>query len=50
MYIKEPHTVLFVAPTEFGKTHLALDLLKKDHLNYFNYVIILCTTLRYNET
>ena len=29
MFIKEPHTALFIAPTEIGKTCLALDLLKK---------------------
>ena len=30
MFIKEPHTALFVAPTGLGKTHLSLDLLEKE--------------------
>ena len=46
----EPHTVLFVAPTEERKTHLALDLLEKEYLNHFDFVIIFRTTLRYNST
>ena len=46
--MKEPHTVLFVAPTGVGKTQLALDLLDWEYFNHFEYVIIICTTLRYN--
>ena len=30
MFMKEPHTALFIAPTGVGKTHLALNLLKKN--------------------
>ena len=30
MFMKEPHTALFVAPTGVGKTHLVLDLLEKN--------------------
>ena len=48
--MKEPHTVLFVAPTEVGKTHSALDLLERDHFDHFHFTVIICTTLRYNET
>ena len=50
MYMEEPCTALFVTLTAAEKTHLALDLLQRDHLGYFDYIIILCTTLRYNET
>ena len=46
----ESYTALFVAPTGVGKTHLALDLLEKEYFNNFDYVIILCPTLHYNET
>ena len=49
MYLKEPHTVLFVALTGVGKTHLALDLLVKEYLNHSDFVIIICPTLRYNK-
>ena len=45
----EPHMVLFVALTGVAKTHLALDLLEREYLNHFDFIIILCSTLRYNE-
>ena len=45
MFMKEPHTALFVAPTGVGKTHLALDLLEKEYKNHFNFIIIICPTL-----
>ena len=48
--MKEPHTALFVAPTGVGKTHLALDLLKKEYKNYFDFIIIICPTLKCSET
>ena len=48
--MKEPHTALFVAPTGVGKTHLALNLLKNEYRNHFNFIIIICPTLEHNET
>ena len=45
MFMKEPHTALFLAPTGVGKTHLALDLLEKEYKNYFDFIIIICPTL-----
>ena len=50
MFIKESHTALFVAPTGIGETRLALDLLKKQCKDHFNYIIIICPTLKHNET
>ena len=47
--MKEPHTALFVAPTGEGKAHLALDLLEKEHKNYFDFSIIICPMLKHNE-
>ena len=41
---------LFVAPTGIGRIHLALDLLEREYLNHFNFIIILCPTLGYNKT
>ena len=43
------HTALFVAPTGVGKTHLALSLLKNEYRNHFNFIVIICSTLRYNS-
>ena len=48
--MKEPHTALFIAPTGVGKTHLALDLLENEYRNHFNFIVIICPTLRYNST
>ena len=48
--MKEPHTALFVAPTGGGKTYLALDLLESEYKNHFNFIIIICPTLKDNET
>ena len=48
--MKEPHTALFIAPTGVEKTHLALSLLKTEDINHFNFIVIICPTLRYNAT
>ena len=48
--MKELHTALFIAPTGAGKTHLALSLLENEYRNYFDFVVIICPTLRYNST
>ena len=50
MLMKEPHTALFVAPTGVGKTHLALSLLETEYRNPFDFIVIICPTLRYNST
>ena len=48
--MKEPHTALFVAPTGAGKTNLALSLLENEYSNHFDFIVIICLTLRYNST
>ena len=48
--MKEPHTALFIAPTRVGKTHLALSLLETEYRNHFDFIVIICPTLRYNST
>ena len=50
MFMKEPHTTLFIAPTGVGKTHLASSLLETEHRNHFDFIVIICPTLRYNST
>ena len=45
--MKEPHTALFVATTE---THLALSILETEYRNHFDFIMIICPTLRYNFT
>ena len=48
--MKEPHTALFIAPAGVGKTHLALSLLENEYRNHFDFIVIICPTLRYNST
>ena len=50
MFMKELHTALFVAPTGVGKTHLALSLLESEYRNHFDFIVIICPTLKYNST
>ena len=50
IFMKEPHTALFVAPTGVGKTHLALNLLESEYRNHFDFIVIICPTLEHNET
>ena len=33
-----------------GKTHLVLDLIEKEYNKHFNYIYIICPTLRINKT
>ena len=49
MFMKEPHTALFVAPTGVGKTHLALNLLENEYRNHFDFIVIIYPTLAHNE-
>ena len=48
--MKEPHTALFIASTVVGKIYMALDLLEKEYKESFNFIIIICSKLRYNKT
>ena len=36
--------------TEVGKTHLALSLLETEYRNHFDFIVIICSTLRYDST
>ena len=38
----ESHTVLFVAVTGVGKPDLGLDVLEREYLDHFDFIIILC--------
>ena len=49
-YIKDPHTTIFTGQTGCGKTHLVLDLIEKEYNKHFDYIVIICPTLRINET
>ena len=49
MFMKEPHTALFIAPSGVGKTHLALDLLESEYRGHFDFIVIICPTLAHNQ-
>ena len=48
--MKEPHTALFVAPTGVRKTHLARSLPENEYRNHFDFIVIICPTLRFYST
>ena len=47
--MKEPHTALLPTPTGVRKTHLALSLLETEYRNHFDFIVIICPTLKYNS-
>ena len=49
-YVKEPHTTIFTGPTGCEKTLLVLNLIEKEYNKHFDYIIIICPTLRWNKT
>ena len=50
MFMKEPHTALFIAPTGVGKMQLALNLLESEYRGHFDFIVIICPTLAHNKT
>ena len=49
-YIKQPHTAIFTGRTKSGKTHLVSGLIEKEYSKHFDYIVIICPTLRDNKT
>ena len=49
-YIKKPRTAIFIGQTGCGKTHLVLGLIEKEYNKHFDFIIIICRTLRENDT
>ena len=48
--MKELHTALLIPPTAVRKMHFALNLLETEYFNHFDFIIIICDTLKHNET
>ena len=48
-YIKEPHTAIFTGQTSCGKTHLVLMLIENHYNKHFDYIVIICPTLKENN-
>ena len=49
-YIKKPPANIFIGETGCGKTYLVLELIEKEYNKHFGYIIIICPTLRENDT
>ena len=49
-FIKKPHTSMFIGQAGCGKTHLVLELIEKEYKKHFDYIVIICSTLRENST
>ena len=49
-YLKKPHTSIFIGQTSCGKTQLVLELIEKEYNKHFDYIVIICPTLRENDT
>ena len=47
--VKEPCTVILSGPTGCGKTERILNLLQNEYKHHFDYIIILCPTLKWNN-
>ena len=47
--MKIPNTAIFTWPTGCGKIHLVWDLIEKENNKHFEYIIIICLTLWWNE-
>ena len=48
-HIKKPRTTIFTDLTGCRKTYLVLDLIEKEYNKHFDYIIIICPTLRWNK-
>ena len=48
-YIKKPHTSIFIGQTGCEKTHLVRELIEKEYNKNFDYMVIICPTLRENN-
>ena len=49
-YIKEPHTEIFTGQTGRGKTYLVLELIENQYYKHFDWIVIICPTLRENSS
>lgn len=46
---KYPHCAIICGQTGCGKTEFVLDLLEKEYVQVFKYIIILCPTIQWNK-
>ena len=44
------HTALFIGPTGCGKSARAVKLLETEYISHFDFIVIICPTLKWNKT
>ena len=49
-FIKKAHAAIICGATDCGKTEFTLNLLETEYKQFFEYIIIICPTWRYNQT
>ena len=50
MFVAKAHSAIICGSTGCGKTKFMLDLLETEYRNFFQYIIIICPTLKLNKT
>ena len=45
-----PFNMLIVGMSACGKSKYLLDMLQKDYVNYFDYIVLICPAFDYNKT
>ena len=48
--VRIPTIAMFIGQPESGKSNCALNLLRKEYLSSFEYVVLICPTVRCNKT
>lgn len=48
--METPFNMIIVGMTNCGKTYYLLDMLEKEFMNRFDYIILICPTLSWNKT
>ena len=48
--VRIPAIAIFIGVPGCGKSNCVLNLLRKEYLNSFEYIVLLCPTVRYNKT
>ena len=49
-YMMDGHTALFIGPTGCGKSARVVKLLENEYKSHFDFIVIICPTLRWNKT
>lgn len=48
--LETPFNAMIVGMTACGKTHYLLEMLERDYMGHFDYIVLLCPTFEWNKT